>query len=468
MQDGWRWCNRCQGLAYAGFGTGICWDGQPHDFAGSGSYAVNIDSVPAGTQDGWRWCNRCQGMVYAGFGTGISWDGQPHDFAGSEGYSVRYTRSMIGDLFPDQAAAADAIRQAIDAKAAALGPDFTGARQGVVGAGIDSWDIAATRYEKCTIFYRAGVGAFEIHGGIRAKFEAMNLGTILGMPITDETACADGVGRFNRFANGSIYWHPDTGPYALHGAVLNAWLQRGAERGPLGYPASDQSTTASGAPCCIFQNGGLSQEGDAVTDAAEVRLSRDGLLNFVWQFFDRVVHQSPDNIGLHPHKSMDKVSRTYGDFRRARNRIVTITVNGFRDNGLLFADTDWSAQMDLLIREAVHVPPDDIPPERKDEYTGADLVVELMPGSPRVVARGGSEQIAGRVQRGVSDAISDAFTNPVRIAAPPDARRPTFPLGSDFVGVIVRADGSLSILFGNTDAGRAAASLAQHVVDSMA
>lgn len=467
MQDRWAWCNRCQGLQYIGFGAGSCWDGEPHEFGGSGAYAVDIDATPAGTQDGWRHCNRCEGLVYAGFGNGICWDGQPHNVDGSSGYSVRYTRSRIGDLFPDLDAKAEEIRRAIEAKADALGPDFTGDRQGGAATGADPFEFPATRYERCTIFYRSGVGAFEIHGGIRAKYEFMGLGRTLGMPITDETACADGAGRYNRFTNGAIYWHPDTGPYVLRGAVLERWLQRDAERGALGYPVSDLFTTPSGAEGLLFQNGGLSQDGNAAVDAAEANLSRAGVLDLVWRFFDRFVHESPDNLGLHPHKSMDQVSSTGGEFLRARNRVVTITINGFRDNGLVLSDTDWSAQLDLLIREAEHIPPADVPADQKSSFTGKDLVVEMMPGSPRVHARGGLDQIAGRVQRRLSDGISDAFEQPIRLAAPADPRKPTFPRDSDLLGVIVRPDGGVTILFANTAVGRVAAYLAQQAIDNL-
>ena len=38
-QDNWRWCNKCQGLAYAGnLSLGACPAGGTHDHSGSGNY----------------------------------------------------------------------------------------------------------------------------------------------------------------------------------------------------------------------------------------------------------------------------------------------------------------------------------------------------------------------------------------------------------------------------------------------
>jgi hypothetical protein len=91
-QDNWRWCNKCQGLAYAGNPTvGACPAGGTHDHAGSGNYILVLDSpipIPY-TQDNWRWCNKCQGLAYADNpSVGACPAGGTHDHAGSENYSL--------------------------------------------------------------------------------------------------------------------------------------------------------------------------------------------------------------------------------------------------------------------------------------------------------------------------------------------------------------------------------------------
>lgn len=68
----------------------------------------------------------------------------------------------------------------------------------------------------------------------------------------------------------------------------------------------------------------------------------------VWRIFDRLVHGSPDDINLHPHRSLDAVGRYTADVHRSLNRVVSLTINGFRDNGLA-PDTDRSAHLRLRL-----------------------------------------------------------------------------------------------------------------------
>ena len=91
-QDNWRWCNKCQGLAFAGNPSpGACPAGGTHDHSGSGNYILVLDSpipIPF-TQDNWRWCNKCQGLAYAGNpSVGACPAGGTHDHAGSENYTL--------------------------------------------------------------------------------------------------------------------------------------------------------------------------------------------------------------------------------------------------------------------------------------------------------------------------------------------------------------------------------------------
>src|SRR5919199_153072 len=65
-------------------------------------------------------------------------------------------------------------------------------------------------------------------------------------PLTDETGTPDGVGRFNHFAGGSIYWTPETGAHEVHGAIRDKWANMGWERSELGYPTSDEHDIPGG------------------------------------------------------------------------------------------------------------------------------------------------------------------------------------------------------------------------------
>lgn len=63
-QDGWRYCSRCQGLAFAGNGwLGRCSAGGEHNFSHSGRYTLAYESSGQGD---WRWCHRCEGLFFHG------------------------------------------------------------------------------------------------------------------------------------------------------------------------------------------------------------------------------------------------------------------------------------------------------------------------------------------------------------------------------------------------------------------
>jgi uncharacterized protein with LGFP repeats len=54
------------------------------------------------------------------------------------------------------------------------------------------------------------------------------------------------VGRFSVFERGSIYWHPSTGAYEVHGRIRDRYMQEGWETGHLGYPTSDEYAYGDG------------------------------------------------------------------------------------------------------------------------------------------------------------------------------------------------------------------------------
>jgi hypothetical protein len=69
-----------------------------------------------------------------------------------------------------------AARQAIAAKAAALGPGFTGAAERPTHAAASPTGEPSylQRYARCTIYYHPRTGAHEVHGAIRAKYDQLD------------------------------------------------------------------------------------------------------------------------------------------------------------------------------------------------------------------------------------------------------------------------------------------------------
>ena len=96
-QNNWRWCGKCQGLAYAGFGPGPCPATGVHDHSGSGDYGLLHDTSDFKGQNSWRWCNKCQGLAFAGAGTGNCPAGGVHDLSRSYDYLL-----LNHNTFPGQ------------------------------------------------------------------------------------------------------------------------------------------------------------------------------------------------------------------------------------------------------------------------------------------------------------------------------------------------------------------------------
>jgi hypothetical protein len=93
-QNGWRWCQLCQGLWFAGNPTlGVCpaRGTAGHSFTGSGNYTLTrySDAFPGG-QDGWFWCSRCAGLWYVFNNTrGVCPAGSGgHSYNGSDDYAI--------------------------------------------------------------------------------------------------------------------------------------------------------------------------------------------------------------------------------------------------------------------------------------------------------------------------------------------------------------------------------------------
>jgi uncharacterized protein with LGFP repeats len=114
------------------------------------------------------------------------------------------------------------------------------------GAGSDEMALPDGRgrvrdFDNASIYWTQETGACEVHGDIRLHYGKLGGPRgFLRYPATDETGCPDGVGRFNHFEGGSIYWTPSIGAHEVHGAIRELWASQGWERGPLGYPESDE------------------------------------------------------------------------------------------------------------------------------------------------------------------------------------------------------------------------------------
>ncbi|MDY7232691.1 N-acetylmuramoyl-L-alanine amidase [Hyalangium rubrum] len=125
-------------------------------------------------------------------------------------------------------------------------------------------------FQNGSIYWTQELGAWEVHGNIRAKWEQLGWErSVLGYPLTDETTTPDGVGRFNHFQNGSIYWTPTTGAHEVHGPIRAKWESLGWERSALGYPVRDEYAVTGGRES-EFQKGFLTL--NTATNTVTVRM----------------------------------------------------------------------------------------------------------------------------------------------------------------------------------------------------
>lgn len=67
------------------------------------------------------------------------------------------------------------------------------------------------------------------------------LGARVGKMGEERVCGKDGKGRFAQFANGYIYWHPNTGARAVPNRIFQYWAGTGWENGPCGYPTRNHT-----------------------------------------------------------------------------------------------------------------------------------------------------------------------------------------------------------------------------------
>jgi len=116
-----------------------------------------------------------------------------------------------------------------------------GALQVAGGAGVGFYQL----YQNGAIYWRQNVGAHWIHGAIYQKYlQLKGEDGLLGFPVSDELTAMDTVGRFSNFEKGSIYWHPLSGAFEIHGQVKAKWLAAGGTN--LGYPITDEKASPDG------------------------------------------------------------------------------------------------------------------------------------------------------------------------------------------------------------------------------
>lgn len=138
--------------------------------------------------------------------------------------------------------AADAITAAWEA--AGADNSDVGARQGdvyAVGAGF------AQDFANGKMFFTPDTGARAMYGAVLDKYEALGgpANSDLGFPATDEAPGLAGPDSRSSIFSASdkpvIFWTPEHGAYVVRGAMNAAWDKLGSSGGALGVPVGDET-----------------------------------------------------------------------------------------------------------------------------------------------------------------------------------------------------------------------------------
>jgi uncharacterized protein with LGFP repeats len=109
------------------------------------------------------------------------------------------------------------------------------------------------------IYTSAGTGTHTVLGQIRKAWAAQGWERgPLGYPTANEVCGLAGGGCSQQFENGSIVWSPTTGARVMSGQIGTYWTAAGAQDGDLGYPTGNQVCGLVGSGCYqLFQGGSV-------------------------------------------------------------------------------------------------------------------------------------------------------------------------------------------------------------------
>lgn len=134
-----------------------------------------------------------------------------------------------------------------------LGYPTSNAQGGLVGGGSGQY------FQGGMIYHSPATGAQVIRGATLTAWrgDGWERGP-LGYPTASAVCGLTASGCRQQFQFGRYYESPATGASFVRGAVLDAWLSRGGEAGPLGYPTTDEVCTTASSCQQTFQRGSIS------------------------------------------------------------------------------------------------------------------------------------------------------------------------------------------------------------------
>lgn len=118
-----------------------------------------------------------------------------------------------------------------------IGGDQTGGNQ--TGAGLGATGPAAGSDADDPIVVKIGEDEFLTNMAIYRRYDdAKETALALGAPVAPAEVLEGG--KRQDFADGAIYWSPQTGAQIVRGQILATYLDNGGPAGRLGWPVSDE------------------------------------------------------------------------------------------------------------------------------------------------------------------------------------------------------------------------------------
>jgi uncharacterized protein with LGFP repeats len=200
--------------------------------------ALGAQDVRGAIRDRWA----AIGWERSPIGYPITGEGATGDGAG------RFNHFEQGTIVWHPALGEQDVRGRIRDRWAAIGWERSTIGYPITGEGVTG-DRAGrfNHFEQGTIVWTPALGAQDVRGLIRDRWAAIGWErSPIGYPITGEGVTGDGAGRFNHFQGGTIVWTPSIGARDVRGAIRDRWAATGWERGPLGYPVSNEYDVPGG------------------------------------------------------------------------------------------------------------------------------------------------------------------------------------------------------------------------------
>ncbi|TDN88379.1 hypothetical protein [Microbacterium sp. BK668] len=113
------------------------------------------------------------------------------------------------------------------------------------------------RFQGGLIHWTQGTGAVATRDAILAEWASLDYERGLGYPTADQRCGLKDGGCIQTFQSGPIVWSPTGGAHAVTGSIGEVWKARGAETGALGYPRTDLVCGLKDGACYQGFAGGL-------------------------------------------------------------------------------------------------------------------------------------------------------------------------------------------------------------------